>query len=112
MQSSFTRDGKNIKVGEMTQEQRNEVNLYSRWKSSMERKILEEYAGRPIEEVPEEYREKIARLREFGLGITPSKLRKAKQQRDEAKTKNNKTKELEGNVEEQLKKRGKNHEEQ
>lgn len=31
-----------------------------------ERKIIEEYVGRPIEEVPEEYREKIARLRELG----------------------------------------------
>ena len=33
-----------------------------------EKNILEEYIGKPIEEVPEEYREKIAKLREFGLG--------------------------------------------
>ena len=51
MQSSFSRDGKHIKVEEMTEEQRNEVNLYSRWKLSKERKILEKYAGRTIEAV-------------------------------------------------------------
>ena len=53
----------------MTEEQKEEVNLYSRWKRSNENKILEEYAGEPIEKVPEEYRDKISRLREFGLGI-------------------------------------------
>jgi len=60
--------GKNIKRNELTKCQRDEVRLYSRWYRSKERKVLEEYAGRPIEEVPEEYRNKIAKLREYGLG--------------------------------------------
>ena len=45
---------KNLKIDEMTQEQQEEVNLYARWIKSQERKILEEYEGRPIEEIPEE----------------------------------------------------------
>ena len=96
----------------MTEEQREEAKLYNRWIHSKERETLEEYAERPIEEVPEEYREKVARLREFGLGMKQSKLSNAKKQRDDAKEKNDKAKNLENQVEEQLKKRGKNHEEQ
>ena len=67
MQGSFRENGKQLTVSELTQEQQEERNLYSRWKNSREREILAEYAGQPIENVPEEYREKIARLREFGL---------------------------------------------
>ena len=112
MNSSITKNGKHLKVKEMTEEQRKEVNLHTRWRRSEERKVLEEYIGRPIEEVPEEYREKIAKLRSYGLGNARTKLSQAKQQRDEAKAKNNQTRELEHQVSEQLKKRGKNHEEQ
>ena len=112
MKCRFSENGKNLKREEMTEEQKEEVKLNDRWKYSNENKILEEYAGEPIEKVPEEYRDKISRLREFGLGIKKSKLSDAKQQRDEAKAKNNQAKELEGQVSEQLKKRGKNHEEQ
>ena len=59
-----------------------------------------------------EDREKIAKLRIYGMGINPSKLRQAKQQRDDAKSKNDQAKELEKQVSEQLKKRGQTHEEQ
>ena len=59
------KNGQRLKMHEMTEEQRREVNLYNRWSVSEEKEILEEYTERPIEEVPEEYREKIARLREF-----------------------------------------------
>ena len=68
MSGVFSKDGKNLKREEMTEEQQEEVKLYDRWKKTKEKLILEEYVGRKIEEVPEEYREKIARLREFGLG--------------------------------------------
>ena len=112
MKCRFSENGKNLKREEMTEEQKEEVKLNDRWKYSNEKKILGKYAGEPIEKVPEEYRDKISRLREFGLGIKKSKLSDAKQQRDEAKAKNNQAKELEGQVSEQLKKRGKNHEEQ
>ena len=111
MKGYFEKNGKILKRSEMTKEQLEEVQLYDKWKRTEERKILKEYAGRPIEEVPEKYREKIARLREYGLGTKKSKLSKAKQQRDEAKAKNRKAKKLEQQVSAQLEKRGKAHEE-
>ena len=46
------------------------------------------------------------------MGTKPSKLRQAKKQRDNAKSKNDQAKELEKQVSEQLKKRGQVHEEQ
>ena len=51
----------------MTVEQREEVNLYASWQTSKLRKILIEYEGKSIEEVPEEYRNSISRLRELGI---------------------------------------------
>ena len=113
MKSNFyDRIGKTLKREQMTNDQIYEVNLYQRWIRASEKGILEKYAGQPIENVPEEYREKIAKLREFGLGITKSKLSQAKQQRDDAKTENDQVKELEQQVAKALKKRGKNYEEQ
>ena len=100
------------KTSEITEKEREERNLYAKWIRTEEKKILEEYAGQPLENVPEEYREKIAKLRTYGLGTKPSKLRQAKKQRDNAKSKNNQAKELEKQVSEQLKKRGQAHEEQ
>ena len=105
-------NGIQLKRTEMTEEQREETNLYARWGKSQEKRILEEYAGKPIEEVPEEYREKITKLRAFGLENIKSKLSQAKQQRDEAKLKNDQAKKLEQEVSEQLKKRGQAHDEQ
>ena len=112
MRASICQGGKILTKEGMTKEQIEEVNLYGRWKRTEEKRILEEYAGKPIEEVPEEHSDKIARLREFGLGMKKSKLSQAKHQRDEAKYKNEQAKELEKQVAEQLKKRGKNHEKQ
>ena len=100
------------KASEKTEKEREEENLYAKWLKSEEKKILEEYAGQPLENVPEEYIEKIAKLRTYGFGTKPSKLRQAKKQRDNAKSKNNQAKELEKKVSEQLKKRGQAHEEQ
>ena len=87
-----------------------EKNLYQGWYNSEERKKLEEYAGVPIDEVPEEYREEIAKLRKFGI-MGKRKLSKVKQQRDEAKSENDKAKELEKEVEEELKRKGRTHSE-
>ena len=100
------------KASEKTEKEREEENLYAKWLKSEEKKILEEYAGQPLENVPEEYIEKIAKLRTYGFGTKPSKLRQAKKQRDNAKSKNNQAKELKKKVSEQLKKRGQAHEEQ
>lgn len=61
------KNGKQVKREKMTEEEKEETNLYLRWyKYCPEKKILDKYVGRPIEEVPEEFREKIARLRELG----------------------------------------------
>ena len=102
----------NKKSSERTEKESKEHSLYKKWVKSKEKKILEEYEGQPLENVPEEYREKIAKLRTYGLGTKPSKLRQAKKQRDNAKSKNDQAKELEKQVSEQLKKRGQVHEEQ
>ena len=69
MKGAFTKNGKNLRKKEMTLEQREETTLYARWRQAPERRILEEYVGQPIENVPEEYRSKIEKLRSFGLGI-------------------------------------------
>ncbi len=112
MKLTFYKEGIKLSRKEMTVDEIEEANLGQRWKRAKEKEILDQYAGQPIENVPEEYREKIAKLRQFGLGIKPSKLRQAKKQRDDAKNKNNQAKEFEGQVSEQLKKRGIAHEEQ
>ena len=70
MRSCFRKDGKQLNIDEMSEEERKEYKLYRRWYYSEERKILNEYEGRPIEEVLEEYREKIETLRKYGLGLT------------------------------------------
>lgn len=111
MRSTISAAGKRLRNNEMTEDQKLEQSLYQRWARSEDRKILEAYAGQPIEDVPEEYREKIARLREFGLGTIKSKLSQAKQQRDEAESRNNQAKKLEQEVSKELKKRGQTHEE-
>ena len=100
------------KASEMTKEEKEEFSLYQKWLRTEEKKILKEYAGQSLENMPEEYREKIAKLRSYGIGINQSKLAQAKNQRDNAKAKNEQSKELEERVSEQLKKRGQAHEEQ
>ena len=84
MQSYFTEKEENGKrkkltVDQMTEEQKEEVNLYNRWIKSNEYKILQEYVGKPIERVPEEYREKIATLRQYGIEPKPKRNRTAKE---------------------------------
>ena len=79
MSSHIIIDGKKKKSNEMTEKQNEEVNLYRKWYKSEERKILEKYRGQPIENVPEEYRDRIAKLREFGLGVKPKKKKSAKE---------------------------------
>lgn len=100
------------KALEMTKKEKEEFSLYQKWLRTEEKKILKEYAEQSLENVPEEYREKIAKLRSYGIGINQSKLTQAKNQRDNAKAKNEQSKELEERVSEQLKKRGQTHEEQ
>ena len=74
MRGSIGKNGKVLTRKEMTEEQKEELNLYANWYNSKEYKILQEYAGQPIENVPEEYREKIETLRKHG--IEPKQQRK------------------------------------
>ena len=63
---------KAVKISEMTEEQRNEVNLYLRFIKTPEYNALMENVGIPLDELPEKYvpyKEQIAKLREYGLGI-------------------------------------------
>ena len=59
--------GRNLKVDELTPEQLSEVHLSARWRNAPERKVLDEFAGRDIAEVPEEYRQRIQKLRDLGI---------------------------------------------
>ena len=71
MRGSLGKNGKVLTREDMTEEQKEEVNLYYRWRRSEEYKILREYEGQPIESVPEECREKITTLRKFGIKPSP-----------------------------------------
>ncbi len=72
-QYSVYKNGKMVIVPKMPKSERIENNLYQRWNLSKEKEILDEYVGRPIEEVPKMYRKKITKLREFGLGMEKEK---------------------------------------
>lgn len=63
----FSKDGKRLKADELTDEEKDEMHLYQRWRISEERKMLKKYKGKEVEEVPKEYRYKIRKLRELGL---------------------------------------------
>lgn len=60
------KNGTRLKVEEMTPEQMEESRQYRSWKKSKLRAVLNEYAGRPIKEVPEIYREDVQKLRDYG----------------------------------------------
>ncbi len=65
--SHFTKNGKRLKADELTDEEKDEIHLYQRWRISDERKMLKKYKGKELESVPKEYRYKIQKLRELGL---------------------------------------------
>ena len=53
----------------LTEEQLYEKNLYSRWRRSDEKQLVDKYAGVPIEGVPEEDREIVEQVRNYGYGV-------------------------------------------
>ena len=66
--SVIIKDGKVLKVGEMSQEEREERKLYARWYHSEEYKAFQACKGIPLEHLPAEYepyREQIAILRRY-----------------------------------------------
>ena len=66
------KDKRNLKVSEMAEKEKYEINLCTRWSKSIEAYMFKKYKGKPIEDVPEEYREKIQNLRN---NIKPTKRR-------------------------------------
>jgi len=72
--SVIAKNGRVLKANEMSIEERKEIRLYNRWRFSKEKEILEEYIGKSLEEVPEEYREKIKVLRSYGIGVERKKV--------------------------------------
>ena len=86
-----------------------------------QRQILKKYRGKTQEEIEndesidKEEKRRVLELLELGVSFPKEKknnLKQAKQARDDAKSKNTKAKKLEKHVSQQLKKRGKNYEEQ
>ena len=75
--TTIYKDKKIAKIDEMTDEERQEVRLRSKWSRSIESYILKKYKDQSIENVPEEYREKIAKLREL-IQSSKSKDKKIK----------------------------------
>lgn len=63
------RDNARVNVGEMTSEEKEEVSIRWSWNTSEERKILKKYELKELEEIPEEDREMVEKLRSFGLGM-------------------------------------------
>ena len=60
-------ESRNLRVDELTPQQLEEVHLSGRWRKAPERKVLDDFAGCDIAEVPEEYRQRIQRLRDLGI---------------------------------------------
>ena len=60
----------NKKAAEMTEEEKNEYSLYKKWLKTDEKKIVDEYVGKNIEEIPKEDRELVKKIRKFGYGLT------------------------------------------
>jgi superfamily II DNA or RNA helicase len=104
----FSEKGKTKTTNQLTEEEKGEVNLYARWRRSEEYRILQNYVEKDISEVPEEYREKIAKLRSFDLGLKlkgkKEKLKEVIEDRDVAKELNEETRELEHQVSDELNK--------
>ena len=64
---------KQLRVEDLSEEERFERNLYARWNRSKEREALEACKGIKLDELPSkysEYREQIKLLRSYGLGKT------------------------------------------
>ena len=65
-QVCFRKDGRVLFVSELTEEQKCEKHLGLRWRNSEIKKILDNYTGRPISDIPKYYISIIAKLRELG----------------------------------------------
>ena len=58
-------------ASEQTEEEKREQGLYDKWKRSEEKKIIDSYTGKILEEIPEEHRELVEKIRGYGYGLNP-----------------------------------------
>ena len=58
------------KTSERTEKEKEENSLYSKWIGTEERKIVDRYIGKKLEEIPEEDRELVELIRKYGYGLT------------------------------------------
>lgn len=112
--------GKDVEIENLMTEEVEEIKLGKAWKKSKFIEIIDEYAGTPIDELPEICRDVIADFRKLGFGLTyeeyvkfrennttDSVLRSVKSIRNRALKKKSRALALEKEVLEQLKLRGK-----
>ena len=69
---TFRNNNRVLKTKELTEEQLASIKLYKMWIKSPERKALIACTGIPLDKLPEQYtqyKEQIATLREYGLGL-------------------------------------------
>ena len=59
------------KASEQTKEEKEEQSLYQKWLKTEEKKIVDSYEGKALEEIPQEYRELVRTMRNYGYGLTP-----------------------------------------
>lgn len=75
---TLKKNGKIIQSKDLTKEEKEERSLRVRWRETSEYKALQACVGISLEELPEEYvpyREKIAVLRRYGLGLKQSRTK-------------------------------------
>lgn len=85
--SSFTKDGKKVKTDDLSQEELEEVRLYGRWSRSKIKEVLDTYYEEDIENVPEEYREDVRKLRDLGQKGKKVKEKKKSENKKQQKNK-------------------------
>lgn len=70
-QGNLKKNGLYVKMEDLEEERLDEIRLYGRWLNCPERKMLNKYVGVEIEDIPEseELKEKIQKLRSYGLGL-------------------------------------------
>lgn len=71
-QGNYVENGISKKRSDMNEEEKYQSRLLAQWRKTKEYRILNKYAGEEIEEVPDEYRDKIKMLRKYGLGKVKS----------------------------------------
>ena len=57
------------KAAEQTKEEEEENSLYNKWRKSEEKETVDRYVGKRLEEIPEEHRQIVEQVRQYGYGL-------------------------------------------